>query len=85
MSHQHLIIQVCYLELYHVSLPLFYSAELYTEETLQVKLEPLAKWCNAEYIEKSVSNIIANENRVTLADGSSVEYDVLALNLGSRT
>ena len=55
MNHLHLIIQACSQEQYHVSLPLLHSTELYTEETLQVKLEPLAKWCNADYIEKSVS------------------------------
>ena len=55
MNHPHPITQECSQEQYHVSFIFFNPTELYTEETLQVKLEPLAKWCHADYIEKSVS------------------------------
>lgn len=48
-------------------------------------MEPLANWCNADYIQKYVKRIIGNENRLELSDGSSLEYDVLALNVGSKT
>ena len=48
-------------------------------------MEPLARWCNADYIEKRVEKIVANENRLLLSDGSFLNYDVLALNLGSKT
>jgi NADH dehydrogenase FAD-containing subunit len=48
-------------------------------------MEPLAKWCKADYIEKRLERVIANENKLILADGQVVEYDILALNLGSRT
>ena len=48
-------------------------------------MAPLAAWCKADYIEKRVKKVVANENRVELEDGTSVEYDVLALNVGSKT
>ena len=58
---------------------------MYSDETLQVVLEPLAKWCKADYIEKRLEKVVANENKIILDDGQVVEYDILALNLGSRT
>lgn len=48
-------------------------------------MEPLAKWCNAEYIEKAVLKIIGNENKILLEDGSHLNYDLLVINVGSRT
>ncbi len=48
-------------------------------------MEPLAKWCNAEYIEKKVEKIVANQNKIELADGSALEYDILVVNVGSKT
>lgn len=48
-------------------------------------MEPLAKWCRADYIQKRVQKIVGNENKIILEDGSQVHYDVLALNVGSRT
>lgn len=85
MSHPSPTTRECYQELSHVSTYSINKLELYNDETLQVILEPLAKWCKADYIEKSVTSINAKENKVILADGQVVEYDVLALNLGSRT
>ena len=58
---------------------------MYTDKDLQVQLEPLAKWCGADYIEQRVERIIANENKILLKDGSEVAYDVLVVNVGSRT
>ena len=46
---------------------------------------PLAKWCGAEYIEKRLLKVHANENRLELDDGTQLEYDILALNVGSKT
>lgn len=60
-------------------------SKLYTDEELKVDLEPVAKWCDANYIEKRVMKIVANENKIILSDDSFVEYDILALNLGSKT
>lgn len=48
-------------------------------------MAPLASWCGAEYIEKRVSKVLANENRLQLEDGTFVDYDILALNVGSKT
>lgn len=85
MKHPLPTTPACYLAQSPVITQIITCLDLYTEQTLQIYLAPVAKWCNADYIEKSVQQIIANENRVILADGSSVEYDILALNLGSRT
>ena len=60
-------------------------SELYTPEEIQIQLEPLAKWCKAEYIEKRVARICGDGNKVELEDGTSVEYDLLCVNVGSRT
>ena len=46
---------------------------------------PLAKWCHATFIQKKVARIIANENKLELVDGSIVEYDILGINVGSKT
>jgi NADH dehydrogenase FAD-containing subunit len=48
-------------------------------------MEPLAKWCKADFIQATVKAIHANDNKILLEDGTTVEYDVLALNVGSRT
>ena len=52
---------------------------------MQIALEPLARWCGADYVEKRVEKIVANENKIYLNDGTFLDYDVLALNLGSKT
>jgi len=48
-------------------------------------MAPLAAWCRADYIEKRVSKVVGNDNQVHLDDGTVVDYDVLVLNVGSRT
>ena len=58
---------------------------LYNETDLMIELDQLAKWCNAEFIQKRVSKVVGNENKLILEDGSEVAYDVLALNVGSKT
>ena len=50
-----------------------------------MQLEPLAKWCRADYIEKRVSSVDGNGNKLVFEDQSEVGYDYLALNVGSRT
>ena len=52
---------------------------------MKIDLAPVAHWCNADYIEKRVMKIVASENKIVLNDDSVVEYDILALNLGSKT
>jgi len=86
MKHPSHTIQVCFQEQSQVSHNIFnFLTELYTDEELKVDLDPLAKWCNANYIEKRVIKIVANENKIILSDNSVVDYDILALNLGSKT
>ncbi len=45
--------------------------ELYTDDDIMVHLEPLAEWCNANYIEKRVLKIDADKNLVHMEDGST--------------
>mmetsp|Transcript_38648 Transcript_38648/g.27990 ORF Transcript_38648/g.27990 Transcript_38648/m.27990 type:complete len:178 (-) Transcript_38648:958-1491(-) len=58
---------------------------LYSDTDLQVDLEPLAKWCRADYVEKRVAKVVGNENKIVMEDGSELGYDVLVLNVGSKT
>lgn len=58
---------------------------LYSDTDLQVDLEPLAKWCRADYVEKRVAKVVGNENKIVMEDGSELSYDVLVLNVGSKT
>ncbi len=50
-----------------------------------MQLEPLAKWCKADYVDKRVEKIVGKENKLIFEDGSELEYGVLVLNVGSRT
>ena len=60
-------------------------SNLYQPADITIEMAPLAKWCGAEYIEKRLKKVHANENKLELEDGSFVEYDILALNVGSKT
>lgn len=60
-------------------------SELYTEDDIKVHLEPLSVWSQATYVEKKVSKIVAAENRIFLEDGNHIDYDYLAINVGSKT
>jgi NADH dehydrogenase FAD-containing subunit len=48
-------------------------------------LQPLSIWCNADYVEKRVKAIKGAENKLIFEDDSFLEYDILAVNVGSRT
>ena len=60
-------------------------ATLYTDEELKIDLEPLAKWCRASYVEQRVMRIEGDKNTLHLANGEKLEYDILAVNVGSKT
>lgn len=45
----------------------------------------MAAWCNADYVEKRVQKINGKNKTLEFEDGSTLEYDLLALNVGSRT
>lgn len=60
-------------------------SKLYEEDDIKVHLEPLAKWCKANYVEQRVSKIIGNENKLLLENGEHLDYDILAINVGSKT
>jgi NADH dehydrogenase FAD-containing subunit len=61
------------------------SARLYKDEDITVELAPLAKWCGAAFIQNRVKEVKANTNTLLFEDGSTLQYDVLALNVGSKT
>jgi NADH dehydrogenase FAD-containing subunit len=50
-----------------------------------VHLEPLANWCNTDYVEKRVHKIDADNNKVIFEDKTELSYDALGLNVGSKT
>jgi len=50
-----------------------------------VDLKSLANWCRADYVEKRVNKIQGSEKRIFMEDGTSLEYDILAVNVGSKT
>lgn len=60
-------------------------SNLYTEEDIQIHLKPLSAWCGMTYIEHRVKRIEANKNTIHLENGETIEYDILALNVGSKT
>ena len=60
-------------------------ARLYRNEEIIIHMAPLAEWSCAEYIEQRVMKIDGDSNKVYLNNGESVDYDVLAVNVGSRT
>ena len=61
------------------------AAGLYKNEQIQVHLKPLATYCNADFIEKRVAKVSGNENKLYFEDGETLDYDVLCLNVGSKT
>lgn len=42
-------------------------------------------WCNATYLEKRVQKILGKENKLIMEDGTTLDYDVLSVNVGSKT
>mmetsp|Transcript_2750 Transcript_2750/g.2593 ORF Transcript_2750/g.2593 Transcript_2750/m.2593 type:complete len:112 (+) Transcript_2750:191-526(+) len=48
-------------------------------------MAPLAAWCRADYVEKRVQKVIGKENKIVFEDGTSLDYDILSLNVGSKT
>ena len=60
-------------------------ADLYEEDELKINLEALAKWSGAEFILGKVSRISGDDQRVYLEGGQVIEYDLLSINIGSKT
>lgn len=46
-------------------------------------LEPVAKFTHTEAIIQRVYKIAANENKLILENGDTVDYDILCINVGS--
>lgn len=61
------------------------TSNIYDPLEIQVELKPVAAWCKAEFIEKRVKKIIAKKNKIECEDGTMIDYDVLAINIGSKT
>lgn len=58
---------------------------LYEFEEALIKLEPLAKWSDIQFIQGEVTDVDPDARVVILQDGSSLEYDVLSIDIGSRS
>lgn len=55
----------------------------YARADMHVELAPLAAGANAAFIQSQVIGIEADTQRVTLADGRTLSYDLLSLDIGS--
>eukprot|EP00742_Colponemidia_sp_Colp-10_P009664 GILJ01010563.1.p1 GENE.GILJ01010563.1~~GILJ01010563.1.p1 ORF type:complete len:442 (+),score=56.59 GILJ01010563.1:67-1392(+) len=60
-------------------------AGLYEPKQLQIDLKALCEDSNCQLLTQRVVEIDHRQKRVRLADGSSIPYDIVALNIGSRT
>jgi selenide,water dikinase len=60
-------------------------SNLYKPSDITVEMEPVCKFVGARFVEQRVKRINATENKLELENGDSVEYDILAVNVGSRT
>jgi len=60
-------------------------AHNYKDSDIMVHLEPLAKWCQAEWIDSKVTKIEGDANKIHCSNGQVIDYDVLAVNVGSKT
>ena len=70
----------------------YYSAMLpgvlcgkYREEDTRIDLRPLAFACNSEFVVGTAVRLDPAHHRVHLQDGQSIHYDILSVNIGSRT
>ena len=57
----------------------------YTEDQTRIALQPLAYSCNADFILATVVRVDPDGQKVYLEDGREIAYDVLSINVGSRT
>jgi len=57
----------------------------YREEDTRIDLRPLAYACNAEFLLGTAVSIDPRARRVVMQNGQSIDYDILSINIGSRT
>ena len=57
----------------------------YREEDTCISLRPLAYACNAEFVLGTAVRVDPTARQVVLQDGRTIEYDILSINIGSRT
>jgi NADH dehydrogenase FAD-containing subunit len=57
----------------------------YTEDETRIALQPLAFSCNTDFILATATRIDPDAQKVYLDDGREIAYDVLSINIGSRT
>ena len=60
-------------------------AGLYTAEETQIQLGPLAKWASIDLLPTRVVELDPEAQEVKCADGSTLSYDALSLDIGSVT
>ena len=59
--------------------------DLYKVEEILIQLKPLAKWCRADFVEERVHAIKANDKTIHFENGDATNFDLLSVNVGSRT
>jgi selenide,water dikinase len=57
----------------------------YREEETRIDLRPLAYACNAEFVLGTALRIDPHARRIYMQDQQVIEYDILSVNVGSRT
>lgn len=57
----------------------------YTEDETRIDVRMLCYACNAEFILATATEVDPKAQTVTLEDGSVLSYDILSINVGSRT
>ena len=60
-------------------------AKQYQVQEIQVDLRKLAIKCGAEFIKQRAVKVEPRYNKIILEDGTEVKYDILSINVGSRT
>ena len=60
-------------------------AGLYDAHEAQIQLEPLAKWASIEFLRTRVLDVDPVAREVRCADGTTLRYDALSLDIGSCT
>ena len=60
-------------------------SDQYQEEETRIELRPLAYACNADFILGKALKILPQDRVVEMEGGERIAYDILAINIGSRT
>lgn len=60
-------------------------SNLYEKTDVQILLQPLAEWASVDFLKENVINIDPEDQRVFLESGAILDYDVLSVDIGSKS